>query len=280
MLIVTMRQRWVFQSAAELVLLLILLNSRYSCDAFVHAFPPLLARPKTTFWLENYGVKVLDSRVTYVLFTCRQPQDRAEDDESLVISSRRALLGSSVTSAFVALPLVSLPLWVVPSVVLADDATETKMVVTSDLISATAALRSVQLAQRRLASKTVREYILTRDYPAVQALLRAAPVSDIRKACRKLVTQLSTASGQGAAATTDSAKPLLTTEAEAQLAATVAVLEGEYTAFIRALERLDTTAMNGIRGSRTVSDTEWQSIYATTVETLAAFVTTAEQALL
>jgi hypothetical protein len=112
--------------------------------------------------------------------------------------------------------------------------------------------------------------------------LRAAPVSDIRKACRKVVTQLSTASGRkgGAVAIADSATPLLTTQAEAQLAATVAVLEREYSAFIQALERLDTTAMSGIRGSRTVSDAEWQSAYATTVETLAAFVATAEQALL
>jgi hypothetical protein len=264
-----MRQVWLLSSATKL---LMLFGSLHSSNAWV------VVRPTSS----KNGV-VVHSRVSYALFSGSQPQDRVKDDEESLSSSRRAWLGHTITSAFGAQSLASMPLWVVPSVVLADDdsaSTKTKVVVTSDLMDATtylAALRSVQLAQRRLSSKAVREYIVTRDYPAVQALLRAAPVSDIRKACRKVVALLTMASG-GPGATADS-KPLLTTDAEAQLAATVTVLEREYSVFIQALERLDTTAMNGIRG-RTVSDTEWQSVYANAVDALASFVTTAEQALL
>lgn len=118
-------------------------------------------------------------------------------------------------------------------------------------LAGTAALRNAKSAQKRLVSDTFSEYIAQGDYPALQAALRAAPVSEIRKSCFVLVRAA----------------------ADGPLAETV---ELEYKTFIAALEKLDNVALQATRG-RKLGEAEFRGCYEATVAALAAFVATAER---
>ena len=120
-------------------------------------------------------------------------------------------------------------------------------------LAGTAALRNAKSAQKRLLSDTVSEYITQADYPAVQAALRAAPISDIRKSCFVLVRAA----------------------ADGPLADAVQL---NYSTFIAALEKLDTVALQATRG-RKLGETEFRISYDATVSALADFVAMAEKAM-
>lgn len=123
---------------------------------------------------------------------------------------------------------------------------------TTSKLAASAALRSVKIAKKRLQSETVFDYIVQSDYPALQAVLRVAPISEIRKACFVLVR----AADDGEDNST--------------------LLSVQYKAFIAALEKLDTTAMVAIRG-RALGASEFRDSYDATVSALSDFVETAEK---
>lgn len=131
--------------------------------------------------------------------------------------------------------------------------------------AAAAALRRVKAAQTLLRSDAVAQYIAAADYPALQAALRAPPMSEIRKAGVALVRQsaasAASAAANGATAGTPPPPP---------------PLEPAYKAFITAVEQLDTTALNAIRG-RTLRANEFQTCYESVLSTLAAFVVAAER---
>jgi hypothetical protein len=124
--------------------------------------------------------------------------------------------------------------------------------ITSKLAS-TQALRNVKLAQKKLSSLAVVEFVSTADYANLKSVLRAAPLSDLRKACTVLIK----AGEDGPEANN---------------------LQTTYQNLIAKLEKIDSVASVALRG-RTVSEMVFLSSYEGAVTALGDFVAVAERSM-
>ena len=123
-------------------------------------------------------------------------------------------------------------------------------------IASSQALRTVKIAQKKLASSGVAEYVSTADYESLKSVLRVEPISGVRKAGTVLVR-----AGQD--------RP------EQQLAEN---LQASYKTFIAKLEKMDSLASVAMRG-RSIAATDFQESYDGAVSALNDFVTVAERSL-
>jgi len=124
--------------------------------------------------------------------------------------------------------------------------------ITSKLASSQA-LRNVKIAQKKLTSGGVAEYVSTADYADLKAVLRVAPISDIRKACTVLVR----AGEDGPEADN---------------------LQTAYKLFIGKLEKMDSVASVALRG-RTIAQADFEESYNGAVSALNEFVAVAERSI-
>lgn len=137
--------------------------------------------------------------------------------------------------------------------------------VTSDLptqLATASALRSIQSSQKRLQSNAFSELVALHDYPAIQLALRAAPLSEIRKASRVILVQAAAAAAG--------------VDGENNNNNDATKLSRQYTVFTQYLERMDSLALTASRG-RKLDPTEWNASYTNTLTALAAFVETAAE---
>ena len=157
-------------------------------------------------------------------------------------TTRKSFLQDGLTATASALLLTNAPPTIRPAY--AD--------ITAKLAS-TQALRNVKTAQKKLTSRTVVEYISTADYANIKAVLRDAPLSDLRKACTVLIR----AGDDGPESDN---------------------LQTAYKTFIAKLETMDSIASVALRG-RNVSKQELESTYEGAVSALGNFVAVAERSM-
>lgn len=123
----------------------------------------------------------------------------------------------------------------------------------TSILASTQALRNVKMAQKKLSSSAVVEYVSTAAYADLRSVLRVAPVSDLRKACTTLIK----AGEDGPEADN---------------------LQTTYRNFIAKLEKMDSVASVALRG-RNVSEMEFLSSYESAVAALNDFVAVAERSM-
>jgi hypothetical protein len=123
--------------------------------------------------------------------------------------------------------------------------------ITSKVASSTA-LRNVKTSQKRL--KALNDYAKENEYMKLKEALREAPLSEVRKSCTTLVN--------GGEDGPDAEK-----------------LQSKYKAFIEALEKMDSTGSVALRGKK-LKEGQFERLYQETVESLADFLVTAEEAVL
>jgi hypothetical protein len=121
--------------------------------------------------------------------------------------------------------------------------------ITSKVASSTA-LRNVKTSQKKL--KTLNDFAKENEYMKLKEALREAPLSEVRKSCTTLVN--------GGEDGPDAEK-----------------LQTKYKTFIGALEKMDSTGSVAIRGKK-LKEGQFERLYQETVESLADFLVTAEEA--
>lgn len=117
-------------------------------------------------------------------------------------------------------------------------------------VASSAALRNVKTSQKKL--KTLSAYANENEYLKLKEALREAPLSEVRKSCTTLVN--------GGEDGPDAEK-----------------LQAKYKTFIGALEKLDSTGSVAVRGKKLKAG-QFEKLYLDTVESLADFLVTAEEA--
>lgn len=120
-------------------------------------------------------------------------------------------------------------------------------------LASSQALRNVKIAQKKLTSGGVAEYVSTADYADLKAVLRVAPISDLRKACTVLVK-----AGEDGPESDN--------------------LQTTYKLFISKLEKMDSVASVALRG-RTIAQADFQESYENAVAALNEFVAVAERSI-